>query len=215
VRVIQDEKAAEQNESINLYSKFAVRFSYSPDFSSVGLSNFSKPGSALSALVEYNLTNKLSTQIGVTKSLKKYNAKEGQYEWPKEWKTGPRPINTDATCNMIEFPISLRYNIAQSDIFKLFATIGASSYYMQKEKYVYNYEPHTYGIKWYDYETKTGWFWLSHGDMSIGYEQKISEKISLIAEPYVKVPLKKIGYGKVNLLTTGAWLSIKYSFSRE
>lgn len=201
----------EQVKQRELSPKMAIRVGYSPDVSSVGLSNFSKPGSAFSLMVEYGLSRRLYVQTGVVRSEKVYFADSSQYEWPADWKTGPRAISTDAICKVIEIPLNLRYDLIQNNRFRIFAGAGTSSYYMQNEKYVYNYRPHTYNIKWYETETKTGWFLLSHINLSAGYEHRISNKLSLLAEPYVKIPIKKVGYGKVDLFTAGVWLSIRYT----
>ena len=205
---IEPPKQVKQNEPS---PKLAIRFGYSPDMSSVGLKNFSKPGSAFSLMVEYGLSRRLYLQTGVVRSEKVYFADSSEYEWPADWKTGPRAISTDATCKIIEIPLNLRYDLIQNNRFRVFAGAGMSSYHMQNEKYVYNYAPHTYNIKWKDYETKTGWYLLSHVNLSAGYEHRISNKLSLLAEPYVKIPIKKVGYGKVDLFTAGVWLSIRYT----
>jgi len=195
------------------YPKMAVRFGYSPDLSTVGLKNFSKPGSAVSLMIEYALMRRLYLQAGVVRSVKVYNAKADEYEWPSDWKPQEvYPTSVDGTCKMFEIPLNFRYDIIQNDRSKWFAGAGVSSYYIGNEKYIYNYPPGTSGKDlWWDYETKTGWYLLSHVNVSVGHERKISKNLSLLAEPYVKIPLKKVGYGKIDLLTVGMWLSIKYT----
>ncbi len=192
--------------------KFAVRFSYSPDISSVGLKNFTKPGTAVSLLVEYAILPKLYIQSGVARSSKVYKAEGEDYAWPASWNDQTvRPYSTDATCKVIEIPLNLRYDISSGARSRWFVSTGASSYYMQNEKYDYNYKPHTYGIKWNNWDGSTGWYLLSHINASVGYEYRVSKKLSLLAEPYVRIPVKKVGFGKVDLFTTGVWFSIRYT----
>ncbi|WP_159468742.1 hypothetical protein [Dyadobacter sp. 3J3] len=192
--------------------KFAVRFGYSPDISSVGLKNFTKPGTAVSLLIEYAVLPKLYIQTGVARSSKVYKAEGGEYAWPSSWNDQTaRPYSTDATCKVIEIPLNLRYDISSNERSRWFAEAGASSYYMQNEKYNYNYKPHTYGVKWNDWDGSTGWYLLSHINASAGYEYRFSKKLSLLAEPYVRIPVKKVGFGKVDLFTTGIWFSIRYT----
>ncbi|MCF0056626.1 hypothetical protein [Dyadobacter sp. CY356] len=192
--------------------KFAVRFSYSPDISSVGLKNFTKPGTAVSLLVEYAVLKKLYIQTGVARSSKVYKAEGGEYEWPSSWNDQTvRPYSTDGTCKVIEIPLNLRYDIFQGTHSRWFAGAGASSYYMQNEKYDYNYKPNATGVKWPGWEGSTGWYWLSHINASAGYEYRVSKNLSLLAEPYVRIPVKKVGFGKVDLFTTGVWFSIRYT----
>ncbi|MBE9466258.1 hypothetical protein ACFP1I_25185 [Dyadobacter subterraneus] len=192
--------------------KFAVRFSYSPDISSVGLKNLTKPGTAVSLLVEYALWSKLYIQSGVARSSKVYKAEGGEYVWPSSWDDQTvRPYSTDATCKVIEIPLNLRYDITNGARSRWFVGAGVSSYYMQNEKYIYNYKPGATGVKWPDWDGSTGWYWLSHINASAGYEYRFSKKLSLLAEPYVRIPVKKVGFGKVDLFTTGVWFSIRYT----
>jgi len=211
VEVMESPEPPRQEKALDLSPKLAVRVGYSPDLSSVGFNNFTKPGSSFSLMAEYGLSRKLYVQAGVGRSEKIYYANASEYEWPGEWKKGPKASSTDATCKIIEIPLNLRYDLIQKNRFRVFAGAGASSYFMQKENYVYNYPPHTYNIIWKDYEAKTGWFWLSHINASAGYEYRISNKLSMLAEPYVKIPVKKVGYGKVDLFTAGMWISLRYT----
>ena len=201
-----------QADAKDVTPKLAVRFGFSPDLSSVGLKNFTKPGTAVSLLIEYLFLPKLYFQTGLIRSSKGYNAKPGEYEWPSYWNDQKaRPTSVDAICKVIEVPLNLRYDLSQNDRSRWFVGAGASSYYMQDEKYEYNYAPHTYNAKYYEKNAATGWYWLSHLNASAGYEYRFSKKISLLAEPYVRVPIKRVGYGKVNLFTTGVWFSIRYT----
>ncbi|CAG5012776.1 hypothetical protein DYBT9275_05245 [Dyadobacter sp. CECT 9275] len=190
--------------------RFAVRFGYSPDLSSVKFMNGLKAGSAVALLGEYSFLPNLYLQTGAIRSVKKYVAGEGDYAWPSDWKQSVLPDNVDGSCRIIEVPFNFRYDISSTDRRRWFATTGVSSYHMQNEKYKYNYKKHVPGIKWYNWEGKTGWYWLSHLNASVGYEYRLSEKLSVLAEPYATVPLKKVGYGKVNLFTTGMWISVRY-----
>ncbi|KAA6440298.1 PorT family protein [Dyadobacter flavalbus] len=204
---VQPPPASGQNQDL---AKWAVRFGYSPDLSSVGLKNFSKPGSAVSLMVEYAVLNRVFVQTGVVRSVKEYNAKSGEYIWPYKYPPKVYPDNVDGTCNIFEVPLNFRYDLALNEKSRWFAGAGSSSYYMQKEKYIYNYPPHTYGVS-PGWKGKTGWYLFSHINASAGYEHRLSKKLSLLVEPYVRIPVKRVGYGKVNLFTTGIWISVRYT----
>ena len=208
----QEQKAAAQeNRQRDLSPKMAVRFGYSPDLSTVGFKNYSKPGKAVSLLVEYAVLRKLYIQTGVIGSIKEYRANAGEYELKKYVTDIATPSTIDGICNMIEIPLGVRYDFTQTDRSRWFAGTGFSSYYLKKEKYTYNYVKHVPGSKYNWQGENTGLALFSHLNLSAGYEYRISNKLSLLAEPYLKVPLKGIGYGKVNLMTTGMWLSVRYT----
>jgi hypothetical protein len=44
--------------------------------------------------------------------------------------------------------------------------------------------------------------------LSAGYTRKINKRLSFSVEPYAKLPLKGIGYGKVNLSSSGVLFSL-------
>ncbi|WP_207504148.1 hypothetical protein [Telluribacter humicola] len=190
--------------------KWAVRLGVSPDMSSVGLTGFTNPGPATSLLVEYAVMDRLYVQSGVIRSLKTYRALPGQYQWPAYWTQYIKPISVDGDCKVLEVPLNLRYDMARGTRSTWFAGAGVSSYHMQNEVYKYNYERPDPSIKRWRWEGQTGWYWLSHLNASAGYEYRFSNRLSLLAEPYVRVPLRRVGYGKVNLFTAGVWMSVRY-----
>jgi hypothetical protein len=119
----------------------------------------------------------------------------------------------DGVCKILEIPLNVRYDIGSGERSRWFATGGFSSYHMNSEKYKYHYidpnDPNA--AKYPGWKGKTGWYLFSHANVSAGYEYRISRKLSLLAEPSIRMPLKRVGYGKVNLITTGLWLSVRYT----
>jgi hypothetical protein len=194
--------------------KIAFRFSYAPDLSSVGLKNFTKPGASVSLLGDYGISKRLYLQTGVIWSSKVYEASAGGYRLPKTGHYyGPAPKSVDGTCKVFEIPLNFRYDIAQGKSSRWFAGAGVSSYHMNYEKYQYYFEneddPKIGNYR--GWRGATGWYFMSHLNASAGYEYKLSKKLSLLGEPYVRIPVRRVGYGKVNLFTTGIWLSIRYT----
>jgi hypothetical protein len=47
--------------------------------------------------------------------------------------------------------------------------------------------------------------------LSAGYQRKINRTFSIAAEPYIKVPLAGVGYGKVKLNSAGVLFSVNIS----
>ena len=75
---------------------------------------------------------------------------------------------------------------------------------MKKETYNYSYksaggQPY-YRTYSFDNINKHLFSVLS---LSAGYQFNLSPKISFSAEPYIKIPLNGVGYGKVKLKETG------------
>lgn len=199
--------------------RFAVRAGYSPDLTTVGLKNLSKPGASVSLLAEYGVTKRLFFQTGVIWSNKIYRAEAADYTVPRKPQHyyGPDPVGVNGTCKVFEVPLNLQYAFFQGSYSRVFAGVGSSSYHMNSEVYRYQFENENDPKigNWRGWHGSTGWYWFSNINASAGYERRISKTLSIVAEPYVRIPVKKVGYGKVNLFTAGMWLSIRYApFSR-
>lgn len=199
--------------------RIAVRAGYSPDLTTVGLKNLSKPGASVSLLAEYGVTKRLFFQTGVIWSNKIYRAEAADYTVPRKPQHyyGPDPVGVNGTCKVFEVPLNLQYAFFQGSYSRVFAGVGSSSYHMNSEVYRYQFENENDPKigNWRGWHGSTGWYWFSNINASAGYERRISKTLSIVAEPYVRIPVKKVGYGKVNLFTAGMWLSIRYApFSR-
>jgi hypothetical protein len=47
-------------------------------------------------------------------------------------------------------------------------------------------------------------------NFSLGYERLLTERIAIQIEPYLKVPIKGIGEGRISLKSAGALIGLKY-----
>ncbi|MEO6286574.1 MAG: hypothetical protein ABIN80_24510 [Dyadobacter sp.] len=204
-----DEEQTKKDEVVES-PKWAVRLGYSPDLTTVGFKNLTKPGSAFSLLFEYGISERLYLQTGLARSVKDYYAFASDYKLPGYVTAVNTPYGVDGTCTMYEIPLGVRYDLTQTAHSRWFAGTGFSSYYAQSETYKYRYKDYVHMQK-PGWKGKTGLYLFSHVNASVGYERTITRKLSILAEPYIRIPLKGVGYGKVNLITTGMWLSLRYT----
>jgi hypothetical protein len=91
----------------------------------------------------------------------------------------------------------------------LYATAGAASYIMKKEKYdcTYRYYNNIYEYEW-NYSGNKHLF--STALFSVGIEKPVSSKFSLLLEPSLSIPLSGVGDGKMKIYSSSALLGIKY-----
>jgi hypothetical protein len=112
-----------------------------------------------------------------------------------------------------DIPLQVRYDVLQQKAYNIYLTAGLSSYIMKKEKYEYTYYYHN---SWPQWEKKTEHIYTGNTHLfsvmnfSFGYERKISNKLSILGEPYLKLPLSGVGNGKVKLFSTGAQIGLKF-----
>ena len=200
----------------------SVRFVVSPDLSAVGLKNFARPGTNVGLLLEYRLASRWSVQAGIMQSTKVYKASTTDYTLPDYVKTWiVQPEGVDGRCRMFDIPINLRYDVAirprpNGQVpSRWFVSGGVTSYVMQQEDYTYQYadptNTHIYP-KNRQWSGSTGAYGFSELNLSVGYEQAISRRLSWQIEPYLKIPLRGVGYYTVNLLSTGGFFSLRYKF---
>ncbi|GAB2520031.1 hypothetical protein GCM10027085_07390 [Spirosoma aerophilum] len=196
----------------------SIRFAISPDLSSVGLRNFSRPGTNVGVLLEYRIASRWSLQAGVIQSTKVYEAYPSDYKAPSGSyvdMVGSKVGSIDARCNMFDIPINLRYDFVlrprNSGLSpsRWFINSGVTSYYIKQEDYVYNYTGYVHNAvpAW---STKTGGYGFSQLNLSVGYERALTKRLSWQVEPFMKMPLKGVGFFKINLLSTGTFFSLRY-----
>ncbi|WP_299453725.1 outer membrane beta-barrel protein [uncultured Microscilla sp.] len=190
-------------------SRLSVIAQIAPDLSMVDKMAMTDTRWNAGVLVEYELLKNLSLNTGVNYSMKAYGASAQAYT-PKDgqWRWGKIPENIEATCNVLEIPINLRYYFHNQPKHRLFISSGLSSYWMLSERYDFSYEDKTYNYGWRtNNENK---HMLSILNLSVGWQKNLNKKWSIQAEPFLKVPLGKVGAGKVSLKTTGIMLGVKY-----
>ena len=83
---------------------------------------------------------------------------------------------------------------------------------MRQEDYDFNYpaDAHIYASTPRGWHGSTGRYNFSQLNLSAGYERALSRRLSWQVEPFVKAPLKGVGFYKINLLSTGAFFSLRY-----
>lgn len=203
---------AKDNLSREAFPRVSIGFVMSPDLSTAGsFSNFSDPGYKFGIIAEYHVGPRLAISTGIIQSKVRYTASGTEYKPPRGfWTNGTVPYETDGVCVLIDLPINLKYNVLQFDRSGLYATAGLSSYIMLDEDYRFNYKRDDPSLV-QGWSGKTGTrHWLSNAGFSVGYEWNMHTNWSIRAEPFVKIPLKEVGWGNVNLYSIGSFISINY-----
>lgn len=195
----------------NFLDRISLNVSYGPDISAVGVNNIGTVKGVVGAGLHFKINRRFSAGAGLYVSRKIYDAEPSAYNPPSNfWNYYPYLQRIDANCKVFEIPIILNYQFNQKANHQWFATAGISSYFMKTESYHY-FSKDPAGQTWYsDYSINNkNRHFLSSVRLSAGYERKLSNRVSLIAEPYFNLPLSGIGYGKVRLYSTGVLFSLK------
>lgn len=194
----------EKNKSKrNITGNFGLTFSVGPDLSFVSLNKLGKATLAYGAGLSYNFAKRATVRTGFYFSKKIYTASPEQYHTPGGI-AYPNLTEVDANCKVYEIPVSLSYNFGQRKNHNWFVATGLSSFLMKTEHYNYQYKTSA-GQRYYYEKTinNANEHYFSVLSLSGGYQYRFNKRISLQAEPYVKLPLSGIGLGKIKLNSSG------------
>ncbi|MDB5199579.1 MAG: hypothetical protein JWO92_1542 [Chitinophagaceae bacterium] len=187
----------------------------SPDISTVKLQSVKNVGVNMGILAGYRLSKKISLESGVLWD-KKYYYSDGKYFDTKRVYTNANTKikNVDGVCNMIEVPLTVKYNLTSGKT-NFSASAGFSSYFMKKEKYDYaisynNGQPYQHSATYNNSSTNI----LAVANFSVGYNRELKQNITLRIEPYVKIPLKGVGMGSLPITSTGLNIGLTKKLSR-
>jgi cytoskeletal protein RodZ len=192
---------------------FYVGFIGGPDLSTVKLQSVEQLGYSLGAIVGYRINKKLSVETGLLWD-KKYYYTEGKYFSKDQLYVPPSAyiVNVNGNCNMLEIPVSIRYDFASSTGHGFFISGGLSSYLMRQQNYTALVANSS--SQWpapFSSDSPSNYF-FSIIQLSAGYEFAVSGKTKIRIEPYVKIPLQGIGIGNLPISSTGLYLGITHSF---
>ena len=181
---------------------FAFTFSAGPDLSSV---DFSEPGEwrmAYGVGVIYSLSKKISLRTGFYAGRKIYTA--DPYDYHSNYVPPPTLQKIEANCLVYEIPLNVLYSFPKLKKHNWFVGGGLSSYLMKEETYdyVHKYSSGQVHYTTVKYKNENAHF-FSVANLSGGYQYHFSDRFSLMAEPYVKIPLTGVGQGKVQLNSGG------------
>jgi len=186
---------------------FYVGLVAGPDFSAIKLQSLKKVGINYGFLIGYKLSKKFSIEAGLLQD-KKYYSTDGKYFSTKNiWLPPTETIDhVDGICKMLELPVNVTYTFRERKKSSLFGSVGFSSYFMQHETYRYelNYGGYRYP-KNYNYKNRsTSLFAMVN--ISAGYTYSIGKIGSLRIEPFIKLPVNKIGTGELPIQSGGIFI---------
>jgi hypothetical protein len=192
-------------------NNFGISISAGPDISGVHDNKIGKLTLAYGAGISYAISKKLNLRTGFYLSKKIYSVDPKDYEIPAGSLGNYEYLqNVDANCKVYEIPLKLDYSFGETKNHNWFVSGGLSSYLMKKENYQYYFKTPTgqvYDKDW-GISNKNKHF-FSVLSISGGYQYSLNKQFSIVAEPYVNLPLTGIGAGKVKLNSGGILFTIK------
>lgn len=209
LNIVQPAIAKTNKAKSRVRSTFFITASGGPDVSVVDVSTVGSVKLVGGAGLGYTFRNKFTLRTGFYTAHKVYTASPDQYHPPAAfWNYYPNLQKVEADCKVYEIPLLFSFNFANKSNSNWFAGTGISSYLMKKETYNYFYKTMA-GVntsRKYTLLDKNHHY-FSVLTLSAGYSRSLGHGLSISAEPYLKVPLSGIGYGKINLNSAGVLFS--------
>ena len=198
------ETAKDKQKKKNTFANsLALTFSVGADVSYIEIGNAGKLQPFYGAGLSYTIGKHLRINTGLNVSKKIYTAEPYQYKF-SGGAVYPNLKKIKANCNVYEIPLNVYYSFKTVKNHNWFAGTGISSYLMKKETYDYMYiTPSGQSYNYTHTETNKNKHYFSVLTLSGGYQYKLNNRLSLIAEPYLKIPLGGVGAGKVKLNSAG------------
>ena len=182
------------------HSKIALSLLVAPAYNGADNLNKGQIGSDIGLLVTLGVTKKWSLSTGAVYAKKLY---ETDYSYASYTQM------VDADCRVLDIPVNVNYTLINKGRTRISFGTGISSYIMLKEDYRFNSSSRE------DIHlVNENQHWLSVLNLQAGYERKLSSKISVNVQPYLKVPLTDIGYYKIRLQSLGLAVGASWSFNR-
>lgn len=191
-------------------SKISLNVSLGPDISSVGINNPGRVKMQYGAGLGYALSDRWSIRAGFYAARKLYDADSNSYHL-SGYLSNPyyKLQRVDADCFVYEIPVTVVYNFKRSGHHNWFVSTGLSSYIMKQEDYTYTFKTTTGQIQHYDYSYKNeNSHYFSVVNLSGGYQYHFTNRLSVLAEPYIKMPVSGVGFGKVRLNSAGVLVTV-------
>ncbi len=196
-----------RKDGMSVNRSLQIGLLFAPDFSSVSSQSGDKPGSTIGLTADYQFAHRWYIGSGLLLSRKNYAAAPQNYHVPKDYYSRNNMNNVDfikGSFNMLEVPLNLRYDFSVTGNTLFFATAGLSSYLLSSENCNYYY--HSYFAqqlsKNMHYNNEPDYL-FSALNLSVGVEMGINNSLSVLVAPYVKVPVRNIGFGQVQLSSVG------------
>ncbi len=208
----EDTVIGKKTSAAKRLSRFYAGVLASPEFTFIK-SQKSESGLTFGVIGGFNINDRWSIETGFFFDKKNYYSKGEYFNKSKvAYLNNLKLISVEGNCNMFEIPLDVRYHFTKDKKSNWSASVGTSSYLMQKENYDYsftNYGTNGYGRQTY-YNSSNNFF--ATLNVGVGYERKIHNSVSVRIEPYMKLSVKGVGIGSLPMSAAGVNVGVSVPF---
>ncbi len=194
-------------------NSFGITFLAGPDWSNVNFDATDKAGLNIGVMAAYRFHARWSIEAGLLYSRKHYTVMGDDYNgYPGYNPSNPslKMDKVEANCFMLDIPVNIQYDVLQRPRHRAFASIGLSTYIMNKEDlhYYYSYNNNPQYKAWENDNPAT--YLFAAANISAGYEYRFNPSIAVRVEPFLKLPIRSVGYGSIDLNSLGVFFGFNF-----
>ena len=201
----------DQDNGPSIASRLSYTVFAAPEWSSVGANGPREMGYKFGAKLGFQLSDKFELATGLSISQKKFNGQGSEFTLTEGWVNNIMPMTMEAKCNIIEIPLDLNYHFNGVGNSGFVAGIGLRSYMLHSEWYGFEYNVSQIGlVEEIVTDNTQNKNWVGSIELSLGYNQKVSDNLSVQIVPYLQIPATGIGEGKVDLFSGGVQFAVRF-----
>lgn len=202
--------AKQRKTHINVWNGLTVSLLGASDLNGVGSFQSTSIGGDVGLLLSAHVFDRWSISTGAIYAKKPYTIGYNQYYSANGYQSQSQPNKVHADCRVLDIPVNVNYSLWERKGNKIGMGMGLSSYLMLREKYYFQYL-NSSGMNSKEINiVNQNRHWFSVLNFQLSYEKQISSDLSIGFEPYVKLPLRNIGYEKVKLQSAGLAVVINW-----
>ena len=208
-----NEKPNEISEPEHLAHKLTLSVLAAPDYNGVNNLNNASIGDNFGLLVTFKIAKNWSFSTGGVYAKKLYETGFGNYSPSKNIWDEYYPKSVYADCRVLDIPLNISYSLALGKNTTISFGTGISSYIMLREDYRFSYEEQDSNTAVAYHVVNENQHWLSVLNFQATFERRINSKVSIGLQPYMKIPMSKIGFAGVKLQSLGMAVVLNWNFN--
>jgi hypothetical protein len=190
-----------------------------PDINNANkISNGGQMGTNLGLQLSIQLSRRISLSSGAFYATKPYQTSSANYKpqtpnwWANKFGGTGKPDQVAANCKVLDIPLNVNYLLLSRGGNKLIIGSGLSSYFMLSEAYHFNFADPSVNSTDFEIKNRNQHF-FGLINVNATYERKINSRFGILVQPYLKLPITQIGFGQVNLRSTGVAVGLSWNIN--
>jgi len=208
-----NERPKEMPEPQHLARKLTLSVLAAPDYNGVNNLNSASLGDNFGLLVTLKLAKNWSISTGGLYAKKLYETGFSNYNPSKNIWDEYYPESVYADCRVLDIPLNVNYSIVAGKNTTISFGTGISSYIMLREDYRFSYDEQDSNTAVAYHVVNENQHWLSVLNLQATLERRINSKVSIGLQPYMKIPMSKIGFAGVKLQSLGMAVVLNWNLN--